>query len=376
LSRFIPINKPTLGEEELEEIRKVIESGILTSWHGSGPVTERFERAFAEYIGVKHVIAVSSGTAALQTALAALGIGPGDEVIVPPFSFIATANVVLLQGAKPKFVDIEPKTFNLDPEKLAEAITDKVKAVIPVHVYGHPADMRPIMEIAEDSGVAVIEDAAEAHGAEYNGRKAGAIGHIAAFSFYATKNMTTGGEGGVIATDSDELARKARLYRAHGQEEAYKMIALGTNCRMTEIASAIGIVQLRKLEGFIEARRRNAYQLTSLLTAVSGLEPPYEAPNVRHVYYLYTVRVKESFPLSRDELSAKLREAGIGTSVSWPTPIHLQPYYKKTFGYRGGEYPVSEQAAKEVLSLPVHPAVTEGDIRFIAKAIKELAEGA
>ncbi len=374
MKRFIPINRPMLGEEEIQEVRRVIKSGILTSWHGSGPVTEKFEEAFAEYTGVKHAIAVSSGTAALQAALAALDLKPGDEVIVPPFSFVATANAVLLQGAKPKFVDIEPKTMNLDPEKLNEAIDDRVKAIIPVHVYGHPADMKPIMEIAEDKGIAVIEDAAEAHGATYMGKKAGAIGHIAAFSFYATKNMTTGGEGGMVTTDDDELARRARLYRAHGQEEAYHMVALGTNCRMMEIAAAIGIVQLRKLESFIEARRKNAQQLTSLLSSIRGLEHPSEAPYVRHVYYLYTVKVKESFPLSRDELSKRLHEAGIGTSVSWPTPIHLQPYYKKAFGYRGGEYPVSEQAAREVLSLPVHPAVTRDDIKFIAETIRELAK--
>ncbi|ALV63884.1 Putative aminotransferase, DegT family [Thermococcus sp. 2319x1] len=366
--RNIPIAKPLIGEEEIEAVVEVLKSGMLAH----GKEVEAFEREFAEYLGVKHGIAVSNGTAALDVALKALKIGPGDEVITTPFTFIASANSILFQGAKPVFADIDPKTYNLDPNDVLEKISDKTKAIIVVHLYGQPANMEAFKEIAEDYKLYLVEDCAQAHGAEFEGRKVGTFGDIAAFSFYPTKNMTTG-EGGMVVTNDDELAKRADLIRNHGQAEKYLHVELGYNLRMTNISAAIGRVQLKKLDEWNERRIENAKLLTKGISNIKGLTPPYVDGRVKHVFHQYVVRVEDDFPLSRDELMAKLREKGIGTAVHYPIPVHHQPLYQR-LGYPKDICPNAIDASKRVLSLPVHPAVNREDIEYIIETLKEIAE--
>ena len=365
----IPIATPSIGDEEFEAVKRVLESRILAH----GPEVELFEEEFAEYIGVEHAVAVASGTAALDLILRAYGIRPGDEVITTPFSFIATANAVLYQGARPVFADIDPATYNLDPEKVKELITPKTRAIIAVHLYGHPADMQALREIADDHNLLLIEDAAQSHGALYKGSKTGSLGDAAAFSFYPTKNMTTG-EGGMVTTNDRALAERIRLLRNHGQAEKYLHVELGFNLRMTSIAAAIGRVQLRKLEQLNQRRRENAAALTSLLSKIAGIITPVERSWARHVYHQYVIRVTEEYPLSRSQLVEALGRRGIGTAVHYPRTIPEQPLYKRLgIGCPNG-CPNARRAAREVLSLPVHPAVTLSDIRYVARAIEELAE--
>lgn len=370
VNKKIRINQPVIDEAEIEEVSKVLRTGILTTWHGSGERVGEFERSFASYIGVEHAIAVNSGTAALHTALAACGIGHGDEVIVPAMTFVATANVVLIQGARPVFVDVDPKTLCIDPEKFQDAITDKTKAVIPVHVYGCPAEMNVIMEIAEDKGLIVIEDAAQAHGALYKDRKVGSIGHIGCFSFFASKNMTTG-EGGIITTNDAEYARRCRLFRTHGQEEAHMAVMPGLNYRMTEFEAAIGIVQLSKLDELNTIRARNAEILGNHLRGIPDVVIPTFPSYVKPSHYVYTIRVKVGSKKSRDMLQKYLVENGIEVAIYWPNPVHLHPLYMGLYGYQRGSLPVSEEASDEVLSLPVHPKVSVDDLRYIAEKIRE-----
>ncbi|WP_087036075.1 DegT/DnrJ/EryC1/StrS family aminotransferase [Thermococcus litoralis] len=366
--RQIPIAKPLIGDEEIEAVVNVLKSGMLAH----GKEVEAFEKEFAEYLGTKHGVAVANGTAALDVALKALKIGPGDEVITTPFTFIASANSILFQGAKPVFADIDPKTYNLDPNDVLEKITNKTKAIIVVHLYGQPADMEAFKEIAEDHKLYLIEDCAQAHGAEFKGQKVGTFGDIAAFSFYPTKNMTTG-EGGMVVTNDDELAKRAELIRNHGQAEKYLHVELGYNLRMTNIAAAIGRVQLKKLDEWNEKRRKNAKLLIEGISKINGLTPPYVDSRVKHVFHQYVIRVEDEFPLSRDELMAKLRERGIGTAVHYPIPVHHQPLYQK-LGYPKDICPNAIEASKRVLSLPVHPAVSREDIDYIIETLKEIAE--
>jgi len=355
---MIPIAKPLLGKEEIDAVTEVLKSGMIAQ----GPKVEEFELAFSEYTGSEYAAAVNSGTAALHIALLAHGIGKEDEVITSPFSFIATANSILYTGAKPVFADIEPDTFNIDPERIKEKITSRTRAIMPVHLYGHPADMKAIMEIADDNKLIVIEDACQSHGAECLGKKVGSFG-TGAFSFYPTKNMTTS-EGGMLTTDEKEIAEKAKMIRAHGSKIRYLHEMLGFNLRMTDIAAAIGLVQLGKLNKFTEARQRNAEMLSAGLKGLSGLVPAITKAGCTHVFHQYTVRAEK-----RDQLAAFLKERDIGTGVHYPTPIHKQPYYKE-LGYRDS-MPVSEKAVEEVLSLPVHPAVSGADIQRIIDATRE-----
>jgi perosamine synthetase len=355
---MIPIAKPLLGKEEIDAVTEVLNSGMIAQ----GPKVEEFELAFSEYTGSEYAAAVNSGTAALHIALLAHGIGKEDEVITSPFSFIATANSILYTGAKPVFADIEPDTFNIDPERIKEKITSKTRAIMPVHLYGHPADMKAIMEIADDNKLIVIEDACQSHGAECLGKKVGSFG-TGAFSFYPTKNMTTS-EGGMLTTDEKEIAETAKMIRAHGSKIRYLHEMLGFNLRMTDIAAAIGLVQLGKLNRFTEARQRNAAMLSVGLKGISGLVPAITKAGCTHVFHQYTVRAKK-----RDQLAAFLKDKEIGTGVHYPTPIHKQPYYKE-LGYRDS-MPVSEKAVEEVLSLPVHPAVSGADIQRIIDATRE-----
>jgi perosamine synthetase len=361
---MIPIAKPIIEDEEVEEVVKVLRSGFIAQ----GPKVAEFEEDFAEYIGVKHAVASSSGTTALHLALLAAGVGPGDEVITTPFTFAATGNSILYVGAKPVFVDIDHETYNLDPEKIEKEVTDKTKAIMPVHLYGQPADMDPIKEKADDHKLIIIEDAAQAHGAIYNGKKTGSLGDMGCFSFYPTKNMTTS-EGGIITTNSEEMAEKARVLRAHGESERYTHVVLGYNFRMTDIAAAIGIVQLKKLEKFNEKRIKNAKYLTEQIDKINGIKPPYVPANVKHVFHQYTIRVEKS---KRDELMKFLNSSGIGTGIHYPKPIYQQKLYQE-LGF-SASCPEAEKAAAEVLSLPVHPSLDVDDLEKIVSALKNASK--
>jgi len=363
-SRAIPIAKPIIGVEEINAVTAVLSSGIIAQ----GRKVEEFEEAFSEFIGTKYAIAVNSGTAALHIALLAHGIGKGNEVITSPFTFISTANSVLFTGAKPIFTDIEEESFNIDPDSIVKKITSRTKVIMPIHLYGQPCDMDRIMSIAGGYGLVVIEDACQAHGAEYQGRKIGSFG-TGCFSFYPTKNMTTG-EGGMITTNDEDIAQKARIIRNHGQKERYFHEILGYNYRMTDIAAAIGLCQLRKLEQFNDKRIENARILTEGLRGIRGLVLPFSKPNVKHVFHQYTVRVTEEFGLSRDELKEKLKQKGIATEIYYPLPIHKQPLYQE-LGYND-RLPNSEKAAREVLSLPVHPSLAKEDLEDMVHAIKSI----
>jgi perosamine synthetase len=361
---MIPIAKPFIGDEEIKEVEAVLKSGFIAQ----GPKVAEFEGKFADYISTRHAIATSSGTTALHVALLCAGIGKGDEVITTPFSFAATANSVLYVGAKPVFADIDPKTYNINPEKIEDAITDKTKAIMPVHLYGQPADMDHICKIAEDHDLKIIEDAAQAHGAVYHGRKVGSIGNMGCFSFYPTKNITTG-EGGVITTDDDAFDRDARALRAHGESERYEHVILGYNFRMTDIAAAIGVVQLKRLDEFNEKRIENAEYLTEHINTIEGIEPPYVAENVKHVFHQYTIRVKDS---RRDELKEFLNNEGIGTGIHYPKPIYKQKLYEN-LGYVA-ECPETEKAAAEVLSIPVNPTLSAEDLGKIVSVLEDASD--
>lgn len=361
---MIPIAKPLIGQEEIDGVVSVMRSGTIAE----GPKVKEFEEAFAQYIGVKHAIAVNSGTAALHVALLAKNIGKGDEVITTPFSFIATANCVLFTGARPVFADIEPETFNIDPEDLKSKITKNTKAIIPVDLYGHPAEMKAIMDIAEDHKLAVIEDACQSHGAIYHGKKIGSF-DIGCFSFYPTKNMTTS-EGGIITSDDSKFDAVARMAKSHGSKVRYYHEMLGFNLRMTDIGAAIGLAQLNKIDGYNDSRIANAKYLNEKLAGIAGIITPVVKPGCKHVFHQYTIRITEEFGMSRDEVVQKLNRAGVGTGIYYPLPIHQQPYYKE-IGYNES-HPVSEKISSQVISLPVHPSVTVEDINFIADTIRNL----
>jgi dTDP-4-amino-4,6-dideoxygalactose transaminase len=355
---MILVAKPQIDEAEIEAVSEVLRSGMIAQ----GQRVADFEQAFAEYNGVDHAVAVNSGTAALHAALLAHGIGKGDEVITSPFSFVATANSVLFTGATPVFADIEPEAFILDPGLVAEKITPRTKAIMPVHLYGHPADMDAMRDLAEDKHLLLIEDACQSHGATFRGKKVGSFG-TGAFSFYPTKNMTTS-EGGMLTTNSREVAEKARMVRAHGSAQRYLHEMLGFNLRMTDICAAIGLVQLQKLDGYTAKRQQNAGKLTKGLQGTENIVCPTVKEGCSHVFHQYTIRTEK-----RDELAAYLNSRGIGTGIHYPIPIHRQPYYQE-LGYTDS-MPISEKASREVLSLPVHPQLAEGDLDLIISTIKE-----
>ncbi len=362
---MIQIAAPQIGKEEISAAVAVLKSRQLVQ----GPKVEEFEKRFSEFIGCKHAIATSSGTTALHLALLALGIKEGDEVITTPFSFIASSNAVLFCGARPVFVDIEEETFNIDAAKIAEKISPKTKAILPVHLFGLPCNMQAIMKIANENNLLVLEDACQAHGAEFGGKKVGAIGSAGAFSFYPTKNMFCG-EGGMITTNSDAVAEKARLLRQHGSNRRYYHDLLGFNHRMTDIAAAIGLEQLKKLDLNNQKRKNNAEFLSKKLQNVQGIVVPQAAEKARHVWHQFTVRVAKDFPLSRDKLKEALEAKGIQSAIFYPVPIHEQKIYAE-LGY-AETLPVAEKLAQEVLSLPVHPGLKKKDLSFIAKTISEI----
>ena len=355
---MIPIAKPLIGDEEKKAVLEVLDSGVIAQ----GKKVAEFEEKFAAYCGTKHAVAVNSGTAALHVALMAAGVGEGDEVITTPFSFIATGNSILFCGAKPVFADIDERTYNISSASIAEKITDKTKAVMPVHLFGQPCDMDEINKLAKEYGLKVIEDACQCHGAEYKSKKVGSLGDAGGFSFYPTKNMTTS-EGGMITTDDDKLAEMARIYRNHGQVKRYYHSYIGYNFRMTDICAAIGLEQLKKLDGFTSKRQENAAYLDEKLKGV-GIATPYVAPDRTHVYHQYTIALE-----NRDEFNQKLNDAGVGTGIYYPVPINEQEYYKG-LGYVN-DTPKSSEAARKVISIPVHPSVSREDLDFIIKTIKE-----
>ncbi len=361
---MIPVAKPLIAEEEINAVTEVLRSGMIVQ----GERVAEFEKRFSEFTGVDHAIAVSNGTAALDIALKAAGIGEGDEVITTPFTFIATSNAILFQGAKPVFVDIDEDTYNINPESILEKITPKTKAVLGVHLFGHPFDVKSVQEICEDHDILLIEDSAQAHGAEYRGKKAGSFG-IGCFSFYATKNMTTS-EGGMITCNDDRIAKRCRLLRSHGEERKYEHVILGFNMRMTDIQAAIGLVQLERLEWMNEQRRKNAEFYRKRIT-ISGLRKPVEKEYAKHVYHQYVLLVEDDFPMSRNELSDYLSKKGIGNAIHYPKPVYLQPFYRK-LGFVEGLCPSAEYVAERIISIPVHPLLSKSELEYIASTINEV----
>ena len=355
---MIHISSPEFGEEELALIQQVLASGIVAQ----GPKVAQLEQEFAKLAGAEFAVAVASGTAALHLALLAHGIGEGDEVITSPFTFIASANSVLYTGARPVFVDIQEATFNIDPALIEAAITPRTKAIMPVHLYGLMADMDPIMDIAKRHNLAVIEDAAQAHGATYKGRPAGSFG-TGCFSLYATKNMTTA-EGGMVTTNDPEIAERVKLLRAHGMKVRYYHDTLGYNFRMSDLHAALGLAQIRKLPSFNERRRRNAEFLNQHLTRVIT---PMTPEGYQHVWHQYTVRITDG---ERDAAVKKLADAGVGSGIFYPVPVYRQKVYLD-LGYQQS-LPVTEALTKQVISLPVHPKLSPDDLESIIAAVEAL----
>jgi len=359
----IPIADPVFEEAEIEAVREVLESGMVAD----GPEVRRFESEFANYCGANHAVAVANGTAALHAALEALGIGEGDRVVTTPFSFVASANAIRLAGATPVFADIDPETYTLDPAATREAVREHdAPAILAVHLYGLPADLDALTSIAETEDVLLVEDAAQAHGARYDGRPVGTFGDAGTFSFYPTKNMTTG-EGGMVVTDDEAVADRAASYVNHGRTGAgsYSHEQLGHNYRMTSMAAAIGRVQLERLPDWVRTRRENAEQLSPVLGDVPGVETPVEPDGRRHAYHQYTIRTPR-----REALADRLDAAGVDTAVYYPTPIHRLGAYEHV----DQRFPVAERAAQEVLSLPVHPGLSDEDVETIAGAVGRAAE--
>ena len=365
---MIPIAKPIIEDDEINAVVRVLKSGVLAQ----GEEVKKFEEEFAKYIGTKYAVAVSNGTTALDIILKAIGVKERDEVIVPDFTFIASANAVLYQGAKVVFADIREDTFNIAIDDVKKKISKKTKAIMAVHLFGQPADMDELKEICEERDITLVEDACQAHGAEYNGKKVGSFG-VGAFSFYPTKNITTG-EGGMITTDDEKIVEFARVYRDQGQKNKYEHTLLGHNMRMTDISATMGRVQLKKLDVWNEKRIKNARMLTKGLAEIEGITAPYVEKNVKHVFHQYVIKVEKDFPINRDDLKEFLGKNGVGSGIHYPKPIHLQPLYQK-LGYKHGICPKSISVANKVLSLPVHPMVSEEDIGYMVRLIQKIAGG-
>jgi len=356
---MIPISKPFIGKKEKEAVLEVMDSGIIVQ----GPKTEKLERKFADLFGAQYAIATSSGTTALHLAMLAHNIGPGDEVITTPFSFIATANSILYAGATPVFVDIDECSFNMDTELIEEKINKKTKAILPVHLYGQMCNMDKIQYLAEKYNLAIIEDACQAVGATYRGQAAGSYG-TGVFSLYATKNIAAG-EGGIITTNDQQIAEKCRMLRNHGMKIRYHHDFLGYNFRMTDLHAAIGLAQLDRLSSFTNKRKENAAYFSSNLSSVIT---PTVQDHCNHVWHQYTIRVKNG--RHRDQAVKELNDAGIGTGIFYPIPLHKQKYIKDNFGEIS--CPVAEKLSKEVISIPVHPQLDNVDIKKIAEEVNRI----
>ncbi len=361
----IPLVDLKAGFEPIkDEVMKSIESVLASMNLNIGPKVNAFEEEFASYCGTKYAIGVGSGTEALHFALLSLGVGKGDEVIVPPNTFFATVEAIAYTGAFPVFVDIDPVTYTIDIPMVGKKISQKTKAIVPVHMYGQSADMMPLIELSEKYGIKVIEDACQAHGAEYNSRKCGSMGDAGCFSYYFTKNLGGYGEGGMVVTSSPDIAEKIRSYRNHGHKSKYEHSVIGYNSRLDELQAALLEIKLKYLDNNNDRRRALAKKYNSSLKN-TPLTIPVEEKNRKHVYHLYVVRSKE-----RDRLQEYLHDRGICTGIHYKIPAHLQEACRH-YGYKSGDFPEIEKACREILSLPIYPELKDEDINYITDAIKE-----
>lgn len=377
---LLPYGRQSIEEDDVQAVTAVLRSDWLTT----GPKVVEFEEAFAAYVGTKHAVSFSSGTAALHGAAFAAELKAGQEAITTPMTFAATANCVLYQGAQPIFADVCPDTLNLDPEKAAEKVNARTRAIFPVDYSGHPADLDPILEIAEKHGVVVVEDACHALGATYRGRRAGSIAHMAVFSFHPVKHLATG-EGGMVTTNEAKLAERLRRFRNHGiasdarQRQAsgqwyYEMVELGYNYRLTDIASALGLSQLGKLSPNLSRRRAIAAHYGEAFRALPGVISPQVHPDVEPAWHLYPIRLRlEELQADRGEIFRALRAENIGVNVHY-IPVHLHPFYRNQFGYRGGEYPVAENAYVRLISLPMFHGMSDGDVEDVVNAVRKVVK--
>jgi perosamine synthetase len=359
----IPLMRPVVDEEMLQAAMYSLQNEKLVM----GESVFKFEEEFAQYCGSRYSVSTGSGTAALQIALQSMQIGQNDEVLTTPFSFFATSNAVIHAGAEPRFADVEDNGFNLDPAKVEAKLTPKTRAIIPVHLYGQPSKMDEFRDFAEDKGISIVEDACQAHGAEYDGRRVGSLGDTACFSFYTSKNMTVCGDGGMIVTDNEEVADAARSFRDCGRASKYTMSRIGYTSRLNTVNAAIGRVQLRKLDGWNKTRRRIADLYRRTLEGVPGITlPPAETPKETPVYHLFVIRSEH-----RDQLAAHLERNGVEAAIHYPVPIHLQAPYREEYAYSEGSFPVAERLAGQVLSLPIHPAITEEEVHTVSRLVRE-----
>lgn len=365
---MIPLVDLTVQYQSIQsEIDNAIHQVLKSGHFILGPNVAAFEQEVATYLGVKHSIGVASGTDALVIALRALGIGSGDEVILPAYTFFATAGAIMLVGAHPVFVDVYPDTYCLNIQDVVNRITPKTKAIIPVHLYGSPADMSPLMEIANEHDIKVIEDNAQAFGAEYQGKKTGSIGHLGCLSFFPTKNLGGYGDGGMVVTNDDELATRLRALRTHGWKKKYYPEVLGYNSRLDELQAAILRVKLHHVDAWNEQRRRIAYLYTDKLSKL-GIVTPGDAQHTRHVYHLYTVRFKQ-----RDQIKNALKTNGIASDIYYPCPPHLADPCR-SLGYQIGDFPFADAASREVLSIPLYPEMSDEQVSFVIETIQKVLE--
>lgn len=368
---MIEMASPELDESDVQSVAEVLRSKRLAL----GPKGEEFEQAIATYIGVRHGIAVSSGTAALHLVVRALGLGPGDEALVPSFTFAASVNALLYEGVKPVFVDIEPDTYNIDPDDAENKVTSRTKAMLVVDVFGHPAEWDRLAAVAQNHGLFLIDDACEALGAEFRGTKVGRFAWASTFAFYPNKQITTG-EGGIVVTDDDEVARMARSLRNQGRSEMGSWLEherLGYNYRMDEMSAALGVSQLRRIEQFLEKRARVAAWYTERLRGVPGVRPPVVKPYVRMSWFVYVVTLEDG--LDRDRVMRLMEADGVPTR-GYFSPIHLQSYIRERFGYRGGELPVTESVAHRTIALPFHNNLTLGEVEMVVDSLRRAIERA
>ena len=366
---MIPVNEPLFGGNERKYLNQCIDDGWVSS---DGPFVKEFEEKFSSYLGSRHGIAVCNGTVALETALFAAGITKGDEVIMPTFTIISCAAATLRLGATPVLVDVEPETWNMDVTQIEGKITERTKAIMPVHIYGHPVDMDPVMELAENYGLRVIEDAAEVHGALYKGKKAGGIGDAGCFSFYANKIITTG-EGGMVVTNDEEVAERARSYRnlCFKPERRFYHTELGENFRMTNLQAAVGLAQLEQIDRFVEIKRKMAKKYSEGLAGIPGIKLPVEKPGVKNVYWMYAIELAKDSGFDADRLAAHLAERGIVTRPFF-LGLHEQPVFHDAGLFVGERYPVAERIARQGLYLPSGLTITDEQISKIITAIQEV----
>ena len=375
---FLPYSRQSIDEDDVQAVIDVLRSPWLTG----GPKVDEFEEAFASWVGAKYAVTFSSGTAALHGAAFAAGLKPEDEAILSPLTFVATANCVLYQGARPVFADVSPDTLNIDPERIAERITPKTRAILPVAYAGHPADLDPILGLAEKYRLTVVEDACHALGAEYRGRRTGSIAHMSVFSFHPVKHIATG-EGGMVTTDRADFAETLRKFRSHGistdarlrlatREWHYEMVLLGFNYRLPDVACALGLSQLRKLDANLARRREIAARYTAAFRVLAGVHPPSVREDVTPAWHLYPIRVdKAMMNVDRGQLLRALRSENIGVNVHY-IPVHLHPYYRGHFGYKRGECPAVERAYEQLISLPMFHGMSEQDVQDVLSAMRKV----